>query len=178
MRAGRWVAAAAIAAAVAVAAPATAPAGGPDGDVRIDPPLVKPNAVYPVEDIVFPTATADGAVVEGGGSVQMSADVMFAFDRAELTQRARDELARIVPMLQAAGSTRVEVVGHTDDRGADDYNLLLSQARADAVRAELAAALGPAVAVTATGKGETEPVSDNATEAGRSLNRRVEIVYA
>ncbi|WP_214407327.1 OmpA family protein [Pseudonocardia lacus] len=178
MRPARWVAACAAAVAVAVAAPATALAGGAGTDVRIDPPLLKPNAVYPVEDIVFPTATADGAVVEGGGTVEMAADLMFDFDRAVLTQRARDELARLVPMLRAAGTTRIDVVGHTDDRGADDYNLRLSQARADAVRVELAAALGPAVAVTATGKGETEPVGDNATEAGRTLNRRVQIVYA
>jgi len=172
------LAGAAVAVGLVLAAPGAALAGGRDGDVRIDPPLVKPNALYPVEDIMFPTATGDGAVVEGGGTVQMSADVMFEFDRAVLTPRAVEELARLVPMLRDARATRIAVAGHTDDRGADDYNLRLSQARADAVAAELAAALGPAVAVSATGRGEAEPVADNATEAGRSLNRRVQIVYS
>jgi outer membrane protein OmpA-like peptidoglycan-associated protein len=162
---------AAAAAVLALLAPAP-----PGGDVRIDPPLVKPDAVYPVEGISFPVGTGDGAVVEGGGTIGMSADVMFDFDRATLTPRARAELARLAPMLR--GATRVDVVGYTDDRGADDYNLRLSQARADAVRAEIAAALGPGVVVTALGKGEADPIADNATAAGRALNRRVMVSYS
>jgi OmpA-OmpF porin, OOP family len=166
--------------AAALAVPGTALAAPPPsgGDVRVDPPLVVPGAVYPVEGIVFPTATADGAVVTGGGTVRMSADVMFEVDRAALTPRARDELARLVEQLRGAGVRTVEVVGHTDASGADDYNLRLSQARADAVRAELAAGLGPSVAVTATGRGEAEPVADNATGEGRALNRRVQVSYS
>jgi OOP family OmpA-OmpF porin len=178
VRVGRWVAATVVAMAAAVAVPATALAGAADRDVQVDPPLIRPGATYPVEDVMFPTATADGAVIEGGGTVRMSADLMFDFDSSVLTARAREEIARLVPMLRAAGSTRIDVVGHTDDRGADAYNLGLSQGRAAAVRDELAAAIGPPVVVTANGRGEAEPVADNTTEAGRTLNRRVQITYA
>lgn len=156
----------------------TAAAGlPPDGAVRIDPPLVKPNASYPVEPIVFPEASLDGAVVVSGSSIEMSADVMFDFNRAELTPRARTELGRVVGELRTAAATEVDVVGYTDDVGSDAYNLRLSQVRAESVRDELTAALGPAVPVTAAGKGEAEPIADNATAEGRALNRRVRIIF-
>jgi outer membrane protein OmpA-like peptidoglycan-associated protein len=171
------VAAAVVAGSLALAVPAGA-APRPGAVARIDPPLVKPNAVYPVEPIVFPEASLDGAVVVSGSTIEMSADVMFDVDRAELTPRAHDELVRVVGELRAAAATKVDVVGYTDNVGTDAYNLRLSQARAASVRAELTAALGPAVPVGATGKGEAEPVADNATPAGRSLNRRVRITYS
>ena len=53
---------------------------------------VQPGAAYPVEAIVFPEGSADGAVMETGTSIDMSADVMFEVDSAELTPRADDEL--------------------------------------------------------------------------------------
>jgi outer membrane protein OmpA-like peptidoglycan-associated protein len=184
VRAGRWAGALALAglAAVVVAVvpvPAAAAAPPPGTDVRVDPPPVAPGAVYPVEPIVFPTATADGAVVvEGGGSVRMSADVMFDVDRAALTPRAGEELARLVGELRAAGVRRVEVVGHTDDRGDEADGLRLSLARAEAVCDALAAALGPGVEFAADGRGGAEPVADNATDAGRALNRRVQVTHS
>lgn len=167
------------------AAGAATPTGGP---VVVMGPVPRGAAVtLPVEDLdgevqdlVFPEASADGAVVdEGDGGYRLASDVLFAFDRAALTARARAEITRIAGKLKdragGAGPVTVIVTGHTDAVGADRYNLDLSRRRADAVRAELARLLGPQARVTATGRGEQEPVADNRTKAGQALNRRVEI---
>jgi OmpA-OmpF porin, OOP family len=68
------------------------------------------------------------------------------------------------------------VVGHTSSEGSDAYNQELSQRRAESVAAALAARGIDAVSLSAKGAGENQPIADNTTEAGRSLNRRVEIV--
>jgi outer membrane protein OmpA-like peptidoglycan-associated protein len=68
----------------------------------------------------------------------------------------------------------VEIGGHTDSEGSDTYNQTLSQNRAGSVRQYLIQAGIPAAQVTAKGYGETVPVADNTTEAGRALNRRTE----
>jgi outer membrane protein OmpA-like peptidoglycan-associated protein len=70
---------------------------------------------------------------------------------------------------------RVRVEAHTDSQGGDAANLALSQKRAAAVREALAAAGVPAARITAVGKGETDPVTDNGSAEGRARNRRVEI---
>jgi outer membrane protein OmpA-like peptidoglycan-associated protein len=165
-----------LAVAALLAGPATASA--PEGrTVRVDPPLVKPGATYPVEPIVFPEGSADGAVMESGNTIDMSADVMFEVDRAELTPRADDEIVRIVGELRSTVLTRADVVGYTDSTGSAGHNLTLSRARAESVRAALAAALAPGVPISAAGKGEAEPIADNATAEGRAMNRRVRISY-
>jgi outer membrane protein OmpA-like peptidoglycan-associated protein len=161
---------------VLVAGPAAASAPG-GGTARIDPPPAQPGATYPVEAIVFPEGSADGAVMESGNSIDMSADVMFEVDSAELTPRANDELVRVVAELRSTVLTRADVTGYTDSTGSAEHNLALSQARAESVRAVLAAALRPGVAIGAAGKGEAEPVADNATAEGRAMNRRVRITY-
>ncbi|MFJ4134694.1 OmpA family protein, partial [Pseudomonas cyclaminis] len=71
-------------------------------------------------------------------------------------------------------ATNVEVAGHTDSVGPDAYNQKLSQRRADAVKQVLVKDGVAPSRVTAVGYGESRPVADNATEAGRAVNRRVE----
>ena len=130
----------------------------------------------PVEDLVFAEASTDGAVTDTGGTqFRLAADVLFAFDKAELNARARAELAGIARKLKTAGATRLAVVGFTDDKGSDGYNRGLSQRRAAAVEKALASALGSGVRISATGRGEQEPIASNDTTAGRALNRRVTI---
>lgn len=73
------------------------------------------------------------------------------------------------------GSRRVRIEAHTDSQGGDAANLALSQKRAAAVRQVLDSAGVPAARITAVGKGETDPVTDNGTAEGRARNRRVEI---
>jgi outer membrane protein OmpA-like peptidoglycan-associated protein len=72
----------------------------------------------------------------------------------------------------------VAVEGYTDSAGSDDFNLKLSQQRADTVRDYLVSQGLPDNTVTATGFGKSGPVADNATPTGRQQNRRVEIVVS
>ena len=67
---------------------------------------------------------------------------------------------------------RIAVAGHTDDRGSDSYNQLLSQRRAEAVRRYLVDK-GVTNVLTVRGYGESDPIADNGIEAGRAENRRV-----
>ena len=73
------------------------------------------------------------------------------------------------------GGKRIRIEAHTDSQGGDAANLALSQQRAAAVRKVLSSAGVPAARITAVGKGETDPLTDNGTAEGRARNRRVEI---
>jgi len=73
---------------------------------------------------------------------------------------------------------KIAVEGHTDSVGGDEYNLKLSQNRANSVRSYLVSQSIDPSAVTAKGFGKTLPVADNSTAAGRQMNRRVELVVS
>ncbi|MEO3822546.1 OmpA family protein [Actinomadura sp. B10D3] len=130
-------------------------------------------AVLPLEE-----EEADGRQV----TVRISADVLFDFNKATLTEAARRRIASLAPRLRAATGT-VRVSGHSDSIGDPGYNLRLSEQRAEAVKAELQKALaGADLQIEATGHGETKPVTPNEKggkddPAGRAKNRRVEITY-
>jgi outer membrane protein OmpA-like peptidoglycan-associated protein len=123
---------------------------------------------------------------EASGStttVTVEADVLFAFDEAELADDARGRLSGIADRLRGATGT-VQVIGYSDGLGEDDYNQELSERRAEAVRDALTEELGAdAPEFEAVGRGATEPVAQETTPdgsdlpAGRSQNRRVEIVF-
>jgi outer membrane protein OmpA-like peptidoglycan-associated protein len=102
--------------------------------------------------------------------------ILFGFDKAELTPEAKQQLAGLIA--QAGSRTRyiVEVRGFTDGTGSDDYNLRLSQRRADAVVRELNSTLNvPLRAIHEIGLGKDAPTADNKTKDGRAQNRRVEV---
>lgn len=102
-------------------------------------------------------------------------NVLFAFDSAELTESAREQLTAIGNRLAGASLVSVKVVGHTDSVGSDSYNQGLSERRATSVVDFLASQGVPADKLVAEGRGESAPVADNGTDAGRAQNRRVEI---
>ena len=108
--------------------------------------------------------------------MDLAADVLFAFDSAELTSAATSGLTLAAERIKAAKASSVTVTGYTDSTGPDAYNLTLSQRRAEAVRGALAG-LVPGVQITATGKGEADPVASNDNAEGQALNRRVSIVF-
>ena len=85
------------------------------------------------------------------------------------------EAKEIADAIKTVGGRRFQVAGHTDSKGKDDYNMKLSQERAEAVRNYLISKGIAAERLTAKGYGETKPVADNATEEGRTQNRRVEL---
>ncbi|MFP5382358.1 MAG: OmpA family protein, partial [Gammaproteobacteria bacterium] len=102
--------------------------------------------------------------------------VNFDYDQAVVRQEDVAVLDQAAATLKEWGEVKVEVAGHTDSRGTDDYNMSLSQRRADAVRSYMIDKGVAADRLTAKGYGESQPVADNGTEDGRFQNRRVELV--
>lgn len=102
-------------------------------------------------------------------------DVHFGFDSAELTSDSRASLEDALEILKRNADLAVEIAGHTDAIGTESYNQSLSQRRARAVRDYLVANGIDTGRLTARGYGESEPIADNSSEAGRAMNRRVEL---
>jgi outer membrane protein OmpA-like peptidoglycan-associated protein len=112
------------------------------------------------------------------GLVVNMPDVLFAIGKYELKPAARERLARISGILLAYPDLRLEIDGFTDSTGSEEYNQLLSEKRAGTVRDYLVDSGVPINNVIAKGMGESNPIADNATAAGRKLNRRVEMVVS
>ena len=110
------------------------------------------------------------------GQVFTLAGEAFGSGQAQLTAGAAASVRALGTYLARLGFSGVEVVGHTDSQGDPEANQRLSQQRAEAVRAGLAAAGLGRGKTSARGAGDGEPVADNATPGGRARNRRVEIV--
>lgn len=102
--------------------------------------------------------------------------VTFDTGKATIKPDSATTLDDAAAALKVAAALRVEVAGHTDNVGAPEANLRLSQERAQAVMAALVARGIKADRMTAKGYGQTTPVADNRTEEGRAKNRRVELV--
>ncbi len=101
--------------------------------------------------------------------------VNFMFDSSSLTRVAQDTLSRVARDLVANPSVTVEVVGHTDWIGSNEYNMRLSRARAESVKSFLITQGVAADRIATAWFGEERPVATNNTAAGRAANRRVEI---
>jgi OOP family OmpA-OmpF porin len=100
--------------------------------------------------------------------------VNFAFDKAEVRPEYYSEIEGVARFMRQYPDVVVELEGHTDNRGTDEYNLGLSQRRANAVMGELVNRFDVAASrVSARGFGESQPVTSNASDAGRAENRRV-----
>jgi outer membrane protein OmpA-like peptidoglycan-associated protein len=140
------------------AAPEPAPAPAP---AYVAPPAPAPAYVAPVP------APPKKLVLEG---------VNFDFDKSAIRQEDLDNIDKDVASLESWGNVNIEVAGHTDSRGSDEYNTKLSQRRVDAVRDYLVSKGIAADRLFAKGYGESQPVADNATDEGRFKNRRVELI--
>ncbi len=112
------------------------------------------------------------------GLVVNMPDVLFAIGQYELKSAARERLARISGILLAYPDLRLEIDGFTDATGSEEFNQRLSEKRAGTVRDYLVDAGVPINNVIAKGMGESDPIADNTTAAGRKLNRRVELVVS
>jgi outer membrane protein OmpA-like peptidoglycan-associated protein len=122
---------------------------------------------------------ADVERVGEGIKVTFDGGILFDFDSAALRDEARANLSEFATSMKEFEDTKILIVGHTDSKGPADYNQDLSERRAGSA-ADLLRGRGiQGRRITAVGRGETEPVATNDTEAGRQQNRRVEIaVYA
>jgi outer membrane protein OmpA-like peptidoglycan-associated protein len=101
---------------------------------------------------------------------------LFDFDSSNLKEASKDNIKKLAASLNQYPGTDIKVIGHTDSRGAETYNMSLSERRAAAVKAYAVSQGVPSARLSTVGKGFSEPIGDNATEAGRATNRRVEIV--
>ncbi|MGO8791477.1 MAG: OmpA family protein [Terriglobia bacterium] len=112
------------------------------------------------------------------GLIVNMSDVLFDTGAFTLKSGAREKLSKVAGILLAYPGLNIEVDGHTDNVGGDEYNQNLSDHRAESVRSYLVAQGVLTDAVTAKGFGKTQPVGTNDTAAGRQINRRVELVVS
>ena len=123
-----------------------------------------------------------GAVVERVGEglqVTFESGLLFPYDSDVLTAAAQQNLATLASSLDKYPNTNIMVVGHTDSNGSDSYNMTLSERRANAAVNYLVSRGVDRSRLRAAGRGETEPVASNDSDAGRQQNRRVEVaIYA
>ena len=112
------------------------------------------------------------------GLIASMSDVLFKTGSFELLPGARERLAKISGIVLAYPSLHLQVEGHTDSVGSDEYNQQLSEKRAGAVRDYLVQQGISDGAVEARGFGKTDPVASNETAEGRQQNRRVEMVIS
>lgn len=120
----------------------------------------------------------EGATVERvGEGIQVTFDsaILFAFDSADLSAQARENLRQLAQSLQEYPNTEVLIAGHTDATGSESYNQRLSERRAGSAGDFLMRQGVQPRRITTIGKGELEPVASNETSTGREQNRRVEV---
>jgi outer membrane protein OmpA-like peptidoglycan-associated protein len=117
---------------------------------------------------------------EARGLIVNLSDVLFDFNQASLKPGAREKLSKLAGILMAyPGSFHMEIEGHTDAVGSQDYNQKLSEDRAQTVSEYLLrAGVRPDRIVAVRGFGKLKPVTTNDTPEGRQMNRRVELVIA
>ncbi|ARP85953.1 outer membrane protein OmpA [Bordetella genomosp. 9] len=107
--------------------------------------------------------------------VVFNADTFFDFDKSTLKPEGRQLLDQVAQQAQTIDLETIIAVGHTDSIGTEAYNQKLSERRAAAVKTYLVSKGVPADRIYTQGKGESQPIADNKTAAGRAKNRRVEI---
>ncbi|HEV2401218.1 MAG TPA: OmpA family protein [Candidatus Sulfotelmatobacter sp.] len=112
------------------------------------------------------------------GLIVSMPDVLFDFNKFTLKPEAREKLAKISGIVLAYPDLKLHIEGYTDSIGSDQYNMELSEKRADSVRGYLVSQGVKPDNVTSAGMGKADPVADNSTAAGRKLNRRVEMVVS
>lgn len=111
--------------------------------------------------------------------ITLNGSVLFATNKSALLPAAQTKLDEVAKALMDLGNGQTIVVeGHTDSEGADEPNMTLSRARAQAVRDHLVSRGVPQDRISSVGKGEGTPVADNTSAEGRANNRRVEIVIS
>lgn len=150
-------------------------------------PELEPSSIQEVGDLdrfVY-SLSKNSAVLDSGisnreeeeqTSIDISASVLFDIDEAALTENAAAEVRTAAGQIKDSGITgAITVTGHTDSVGTEEHNQDLSERRAEAVVEEITAHLPDDIEVESAGKGETEPIASNETDAGKQKNRRVTI---
>lgn len=119
------------------------------------------------------TQTADNQL-----KLSIPNDISFASGKSDIQARLKPILDQFAQGVNQQGSMEVKIVGHTDSTGSDAINNPLSMRRAESARDYLVSRGVAASRISTEGRGSREPIADNATEAGRSRNRRIDIYLA
>ncbi len=114
--------------------------------------------------------------VEEGIKVEFNEKILFAFSKSDLSDAAKTNLNKLVVVLNKYPNTNIEIQGHTDSRGTDEYNMGLSERRANTVRDYLQSQGIASGRTTTKGFGESAPAYTNDTPEGMAQNRRVEFL--
>jgi outer membrane protein OmpA-like peptidoglycan-associated protein len=137
------------------------------GPITFIPYIPKEN-----DSTIFPIATE---IIKKTDSITLQ-DIIFEFNSYELTQDAKNEIMEIFKNKAFNSLLEIHIEGHTDNVGKENYNLELSQKRANSVK-EFLTLIGMDENIISTeGKGDQFPIDDNSTESGRKTNRRIEIM--
>ncbi len=123
-------------------------------------------------------ADLEGATIERVGEgikVTFDSGILFAVNKADLTPEAQASLANLAEVLIKYEDTNILIEGHTDADGPETYNQTLSEKRSNSVSHYLASRNVMSVRMSTIGYGESQPVADNGTSAGKAANRRVEV---
>lgn len=128
-------------------------------------------------DLRARTAGSDVTVTRQGDELilNLPAGVTFPVDSANIQPEFRNTLDQVADTLKQYPSTFIDIYGHTDSTGSDQYNQALSERRAMSVADYLTTRGVQSARIATRGFGETQPIASNDTEAGRAANRRVEI---
>ena len=118
---------------------------------------------------------AEVSRVGEGIAVTFASGILFPFNSSDVLPAGRENLRQLAQSLQRYPGTEVLIVGHTDNVGSDAYNLDLSNRRAMSAKSYLVQMGIPAERIRTAGRGESEPIASNETDAGRQQNRRVEV---
>lgn len=110
--------------------------------------------------------------------LEVPSDISFAINRADIRADFQPILDSFAQSLRSHQSTRVDIIGHTDNTGSDQINNPLSVQRAASTRDYLASRGISTNRIAIDGRGSHQPVADNTTRTGRAMNRRVEIFVA
>ena len=129
-----------------------------------------------IKELRESTAGSGIDVTDNGDGILLNLpDVTFAVDSTEVSPSFQASLDKVAQSMVQYPDSLIDVYGHTDSTGSDQYNMALSQRRADAVSRYLISRGVSSARLQAKGMGESYPVADNATADGRARNRRVEV---
>lgn len=128
------------------------------------------------EEVIF---NDDGKVLDKDGNIKLiRLAVQFDFDKYDIKDEFQSEITEAVDFLNKHKTLKVIVEGHTDSKGTNEYNYILSQLRAKKVALALSKEGIEEKKITTKAFGETVPVASNETEDGRAQNRRVDISFS
>lgn len=114
--------------------------------------------------------------IDEGIKVEFNEKILFAFSKSDLSDSAKMNLDKLATALKNYPNTNIEIQGHTDSRGTEEYNMGLSLRRANAVRDYLVSQSIDGSRMTVKGYGESAPAYSNDTPEGMAQNRRVEFL--